>query len=66
MGTQIFLMVCLGAIGFMVYCLAHFVREGMTPHSRHSARPLARNPRVLRFPESSSAHGRSEEVRRRA
>lgn len=62
MGTQIFLTICLGALGFMVYCLVYFVQEGRTPRSQLRTQ----NPRIIPFPKHRSVHGQPEEVRRRA
>ena len=66
MGTQIFLTICLGGLGFMVHCLIHFIREGSAPRSHSNARPVAQNQRIIHFPKHRSVRGQSEEVRRRA
>jgi hypothetical protein len=69
MGTQIFLVICGLAMGFLVYCLFHFVLESRmfkTPKRNVAVRAIVRDRQVLRFPERSDVNGQTVEVRRRA
>jgi hypothetical protein len=69
MGTQIFLLLCELAMGFLAYCLVHFVRELKLLRSHRGegvVRQVIQERRVLRFPEGRRVTDSTVEVRRRA